>query len=448
MRHIQNQARAVKLMLGEQQPKVGRYRKSLYNYIFPYHEKTVLFNTFTRAIYELSTEEKELFCKEELLYDPKMNGAEQLEEMIRARLFVPETVDEAVSYLGLSELLATSEKQDTIDDYTILTTTGCNARCFYCFEADFTPCAMRTDTARALADYIASHLSGDRVVLHWFGGEPLCNTTAMDVISSRLNELNIKFSASMTTNGFAFDDKKVESAVSLWNVRTVQITLDGMDEEHNRRKNYYATDCNPFRKTIENIHKLLDKEVIVSVRLNFDHENVKDIDTLCEFLAEEFKGEKRIAVYPAMLFENCGAWNPGRLADEQLRLVEELIRLRDKLYQLKLFAPPALQPQVKFKKCGSNKATHRTVNPDGSFSVCHNYSDTCTYGSIFDGITDEALFRSWMDNTAVSQRCKECRWLPECTAFQKCPIRRSSCVEEMEDMVRRQLTAIEDKIKD
>lgn len=442
MREIQKQARAINMMLGDQQPNRGCYCKSLYNYLLPYRGKVFLFNTFTRAVYELSQEEAELFRTDEVYFEPENENMKALSDMIRARLFVKAGVDEANSYLGLGELLATAEKRNVVNDYTILTTTGCNARCFYCFEADFTPCVMKMDTASALADYIIEHLPADNVYIHWFGGEPLCNTAVMDLISQRLKERNIRYFSSITSNGFAFNDQYVEAAKNLWRTTIVQITLDGMDDEHNRRKNFYAKNCNHFRQTILNIHKLLDKEIVVSLRLNFDKENLKDIELLCDFLAEEFHGEKRLAVYPAMLFEDCGSWNPGRLKTEQLALVEDLVHLRDKLTELKLYSPPVLSSQVRYKKCGSNKPLHLTINPDGAFSVCHNYSDTCTYGTIYDGITDEKLFQEWMNNTAISPKCKNCCWLPECTAFQKCPIRRSSCVEEMEDLVKRQIIAL------
>lgn len=437
---IREEARPFKMLLGDQAAVQGSYKPSKFNYVIEYDERTYVFNTFTRAIYRLSNEEASLLKEEVVSFN---STGECLEKsLIEKRLLVPPQLDETASYIAMCDMLAQGDTRNYIDDYTILTTTGCNARCFYCFESDFTPISMTISTAEKLGRYIIDHLEGDHVVLHWFGGEPLCNTSVMDKVCEALQNCGIKYSSSITTNGLLFNEKNVERAATTWNIKSLQITLDGMPEEHNRRKNYLANNCNPFAVTISNIHRLINRGIAVSIRLNFDSNNFEDIFSLCDYLHSEFKDEKLLGVYPAMLFENCGPWDAGRLTEEQFQLVEKLILLRDRLQELGMFEPPQLDPQLKYKKCGSNSTTHRTINPDGTFSPCHNYSDKCSYGSIFEEITNEALYHTWMGNTTVNDKCSHCTFLPECTAFQMCPIKRTSCVCEISDLVERQLRKI------
>lgn len=74
------------------------------------------------------------------------------------------------------------EPFDKINRYTILTTTDCNAKCFYCFQKDKKHIDMPMKVAQDLAKYIVDHYNGKQVELHWFGGEPLYNEPVIDEI--------------------------------------------------------------------------------------------------------------------------------------------------------------------------------------------------------------------------------------------------------------------------
>ena len=56
---------------------------------------------------------------------------------------------------------------------TILTTTGCNARCYYCYEKGIKPQAMDIETAEKVVMFIKDNYHNKPVHLSWFGGEPL-----------------------------------------------------------------------------------------------------------------------------------------------------------------------------------------------------------------------------------------------------------------------------------
>ena len=119
-----------------------------------------------------------------------------------------------------------------IRKYTIVTTTGCNARCAYCFEKGTKPVNMTMETAEKVAQYILTHRGEhEEVQIDWFGGEPLYNFKVMDRICSRLLEHDVKFFSHITTNGYLFSEKIVEKAVQLWHLNRALITLDGT--EHN-----------------------------------------------------------------------------------------------------------------------------------------------------------------------------------------------------------------------
>lgn len=442
MRIIQDISKKVNRFYSCLKSVPGTYRPSIFNFIV-HDNEAIIFNSMSRLIAVLSDQECAILEKESIIVEESDLQDGILYDLIEKRLLVSASENEADTYMNICDMVGMIENaknsDDHITDYTILSTTACNARCFYCFEADFKPTAMSTQTAEDLVEYIIKNSDGKKMCLHWFGGEPLCNTRVMDLISERLIAEGYSIASSITTNGLLFDDENVKKAKELWHTNTIQITLDGLGEEHNRRKNYKGAVGDPFARTIENIHLLLKENITVSLRLNFDNENCENIYELIDFLKKEFEGEKYLVSYPAMLFENCAAWNPERLPEEQKELLQKLFKLRDAMEECGLYSPPTLSKALKLTRCGSNRRNHRTVNPDGRFSVCHNVSDGDTYGSIYEGISDKNEFEKWMCNSRLNEKCKNCCWLPECTAFDQCPIKRSTCIEETNDLVSRQL---------
>ena len=138
-------------------------------------------------------------------------------------------------------------------EFTVLTTTDCNARCYYCYEKGIRREPMTRETAIAAADYIACASRGEKVRLRWFGGEPLFNREAIDVICGALEQKKICFESAMTTNGFYLDEKTTADAVEKWNLKNVQITVDGTEKTYNRIKAYIDAEENPYRRVMNNI---------------------------------------------------------------------------------------------------------------------------------------------------------------------------------------------------
>ena len=111
----------------------------------------------------------------------------------------------------------------------LTTTLKCNARCYYCYEKgvkhqDFMPPKMPK-----LLEFIRNHIhENDLLMLNWLGGEPLMNWGIFDFLTDSLNELKIKFSSYIITNGSLITKHMVEKDFARWNVKDVQITLDGI----------------------------------------------------------------------------------------------------------------------------------------------------------------------------------------------------------------------------
>ena len=429
-----------KQFLGKQNFAAGQYTPSKYNFCLEEDGDMLVFNSFSGVIAVLSAEQWKMLHQKkcELCGD----ASDEILELVNYRLLVSSEIDETHDYLELYQVVRNFTFDTSITSYTILTTTGCNARCFYCFEQGFKPDTMRMSTAEALADYLIRNSNGKMIRIHWFGGEPLCNTNAIDIICSQLNNAGISFQSTMTSNGYAFTKTIIEKAVMLWNLKAVQITLDGLHDEHNRRKNFVTASPDPFEHTIANIHDLVDTGISVSLRLNFDSGNIKDIPALIEYLSNEFKDCKRISAYPTVLFEDCNTWNPDRDSNEQLSLILQQQEFSKEIRSKFVLSEKNVCRGFSTSHCGANNPSHRTVNPNGSFIYCHNFSDSSIFGSIYDGITDKESFDKWTNNDRLREKCADCVWLPECTAFDMCPVKKTYCQAEYENYVRAKVSRI------
>lgn len=437
---INSMQKDYKRFLGEQQFIAGEFVPSKYNFYMNDNGEKLVYNSFSGVIAVLSEEQWTLLHQDHCVLASDCSS--DCIELVRYRLLVSTNIDETHDYLELYQIVRSFSYRSAITSYTVLTTTGCNARCFYCFEQGFKPDVMRISTAEALADYMIKNCNGDKIDIHWFGGEPLCNLTAIDVICSRLKNAGVVFKSSMTSNGYAFTKHIIDKAVSLWNLKWVQITLDGLHDEHNRRKNFLSSDPDPFDQTISNIIDLANAGIYISIRLNFDSDNSHEIPNLIDFLSTKFGDCKQVSAYPAVLFEDCNTWSPDRNAEEQIRLIHIQQEFSSLIREKLRHSERNVCRGFSTFHCGANNPAHRTINPNGSFSVCHNFGDSSTFGSVFDGIVEKEKFEKWTVNNRLREKCANCLWLPECTSFDMCPVKKTYCQIEYEYRVRTKMLRI------
>lgn len=211
--------------LGKAKSSSGGYRLMTYVLQQRTEDGVLLFHTLTRELL--------------LLTDAEYARLYELPELYEKWFIVPEALDD-MEYADRVRIVRTTLRKipEHITSYTIFTTTDCNARCFYCYEMGRSRIPMSEETARKAARYIIDHCGGQKVKLHWFGGEPLFNAAVIDTICGILRESGIPYSSSMISNAYLFDDDAVGRAQALWNLKNVQVTLDGTEEVYNRSKAY------------------------------------------------------------------------------------------------------------------------------------------------------------------------------------------------------------------
>ena len=288
--------------------------------------------------------------------------------------------------------------------YRILTTTGCNAACDYCYEKGLPIQNMSIDTAVATADFIGRRAGKTVSVLEWFGGEPLLNAGAINTICEQLNSHNLQYKSIMESNGILFDDDMISCAAKLWNLKSVQITLDGVGRQHEAVK---KLDQGTFDKIIQNIHRLLEARIKVNIRII----HVGDIERESEviyFLDREFPvAEIRPAVHISPLYKAGKSYRPD--------YVKEILILNKILFETNFVREEQLYDLSKYSGlCFASTISGYTIAPDGTFYNCsHNMSPSQRTGSIWSSeehneTRKEFVFRK------LPQECRSCVLFPIC----------------------------------
>lgn len=430
-------SRMLESMLPDVKPDGGKsYRPSMYNFTHLDGEHTYIYNVLTRRLARLTEEEVTL-----LQADAVCGDVAAAKALIAKRFLIACDVEETAHYLQLfsTQELFLSSGDRGYKTYRILTTTGCNARCFYCFEQGACVQNMTEDTADAVIAYIVKTHDPDATVeLAWFGGEPLLRPAVIDRICSGLSAAGVAYRSTMTTNGSLFTPQLMEKAKDLWKLEKVQITLDGVGEEHERRKAYVSLP-DAYKLTLERISQMIKAGIGVIVRMNMDLQNAENIHELYDALRTRYSSTEPIAFDPALLFEELIGGERTRTAQQQATLRESWLQLRQRIWEDGFCRVRPLLNGLPRWHCMANSPETAIVLPDGKLTVCDPGCESMYYGDVWQGVTHPELVSGWRRCTDLREKCRNCPYLPECTGFALCPYEVSDCRAQAEEDLRRRL---------
>lgn len=387
---------------------IDNYRLSRFVIKIDIQDGWVLYNTMTGSIVAISNEE---------------DLRESLDSLVKMYFYVPQDFDE-ISFVNQLRVEKSPKLQaGIINGFTILTTTDCNARCFYCYEKGLTRISMTEKTANDVADYIIKTSLQSPIDLRWFGGEPLANTNAIDIICNKLVDNGIKFISTMVSNGLLFTDLNLSKATNLWNLKDVQITLDGTKDVYQKAKSYIHATGNEFDMVINNIFKLIERKISVSIRLNQDIYNTDNLLELVEFLSTRFKNKKLVSVYNSWLY------------DESLDIEVEIEKarydkyklLQDKIIECGLYRKNPLKKKLRLSCCMADNDSSALITPTGKIGKCEHFITQHLVGSIYDNEFDINEITNWKEQYQPTQKCFECPLYPQCIRVKRCPEERERC---------------------
>lgn len=404
------------------QKKIGENNHlSMYVLQSKVNDGWLFFHTLTRKLLYLSQSEKENIPSDE---------KNTIQDFLFDNWFlVDESIDEQKLYEEISCIFKPKREREFkgFSIYVIFTTTTCNANCFYCFERNTRPITMSGDTALKVVDYICkSRNKNEKVSLHWFGGEPMCNYKVIDTICKEMRQRKIPFSSRFTSNVSLFTEALVKRAVNEWRTESVQVTLDGTEDIHNIRKAYSNKKYN-YDQTLHNIDLLESSGVNVTIRLNCDENNIDDMEVLVDQLVIKYKEKKRIFLDPHPLF-NCD--ENEKISESTESFYRRMILLEKKTHAYNLSNNEQVIQQsnnaIERIRTGSCQSVSMRIAPDGKLYPCQHIDQVSSYGNIWEGITDISEFEEWKSEQHA-MKCKKCKFRPLCASMEKCNAIRSNC---------------------
>ena len=379
-----------------------RYRLMTYVVQQPVDDGVLLYNTLT--------------CSLVLLTPDEAADITAQQELIDRWFLVPQDYDDRKACREIRQMTALfMPTEEVITLYTILTTTGCNARCFYCFEKGTKSVSMTAETASKVVHYIVAHRGDEEVSLKWFGGEPLVNAKVIDQICTELREQGVPFRSIMTSNGYLFDADKVQRAKDLWQLRRVQITLDGTEQTYNRVKAYVHQGVNAFEHVLQNIGMLTAASIRVNIRLNVDKYNIKEMATLVELLHQRFGTNEHLTVYSHVVYGERSPEDNAELFAQRMQLEQQIAQCG---YKRKQGLPKA----IKTHYCGADDDRSVLIAPDGHLGKCNHYIDCEFFGHIDSEERDEAILRKFKERRPDIEACATCFYYPQCILLTMCEI--------------------------
>ena len=345
------------------------------------------------------------------------------------RFLVPEGLDEIKlcdQVRTVARLAHRAEKR--IHHYVIFTTTDCNARCYYCFEKGQRRISMTAKTAEDTAEYMLKHSQGGKITIRWFGGEPLFNSKAIDIISEKLTAAGVDFSAHMVTNAYLFDSETVKKAMDLWRLKSAVVTVDGTEESYNRTKAFiYRDQGSAYRRVLGNIDRLLDAGCSVTVNMNLDARNAKMQFDLADEFIERFGGRKNFKARPGLLIE-YDACRINRF-ESKAQALETLEALSDKLAVAGIKEKRMIPGVLTLNSCMADDPGTAVIQPDGHLTRCEHFGEGETVGSIYDAEWDAAAAAKWAELRPAEESCKTCALYPQCLRVKKCNSAPDPCTD-------------------
>ncbi len=420
MKIIKNGNPNISKLIGEK--SINRelfYRLSAFAYVFSNVERHFIQYTLTGMVVEFWDDEWHLISQ---LKEHKVRGDELQEkyllDLASKQIIVECDFDDYKQYEWIVYMLKTIVKKNNgVKTYTILPTTGCNARCAYCYEEGMQIETMNVETTNNVIDFIDKTKHSDEISIIWFGGEPLTAEHVISYICARLNEKNIKFHSKIVTNASLFTEELVVEAKNLWHLKSAQVSVDGNRRDYERIKRYRNPNKYNYETMMSAISYLLNEGIDVAIRCNYDSKNLNGMREFLEDVESRFKNPPNLSVYFSMYFQERDNEHSVDLHKKSMELLQYFYKrgMKSDVFPEKVY-------RFKTNLCMANSDGRGIViAPNGDLYNCEHLPGNSSFGNICDKeINIKSDLRAYI---SADEKCRKCCFLPYCTPFFKngCP---------------------------
>ncbi|HOY18423.1 MAG TPA: radical SAM protein [Haliscomenobacter sp.] len=319
---------------------------------------------------------------------------------------------------------------------------ACNFDCVYCYEDHSQKDRMGSYEKQVLTKFIEK-LSLNEIGIDYFGGEPLLNKEFIlsfnSIILDYANQNNIRFTSSMTTNGYLLNKELFEKFLDL-KITNYQVTLDGNREDHDVLRPL-VNGKGTFDKIYKNLVEIskLDKKkhFSITIRINFNHITATKSkrEQFLLSLKNDFGGDNRFLIHPHPIgnwkneTDTNGFYMDRQIASEIEKEYEEEVKSLG-------FNPFSIvnYSGIDSNSCYADKKNNLVVFPVSTCSekknlkvqkctvALKNPANTSGYISPEGELVKNSNWGVWVKNTPFKKEgCKSCFFVLNCYGS-SCPL--------------------------
>ena len=375
------------------------YKKSEFNYVQNNGDKYIVYNTLYNSMVRLNGEEYLDYTN----IDVSNKDRERV--FVETGLWIDADIDEKSRYLAYGEAYTLHMPRPL--SITITTTLKCNARCSYCYEKGIKQTDIIPGMEKKILEFIRRNNDTNEVRLVWFGGEPLLNMDFMDSMSQLLLEEGITYSSYIITNGSLLNEYVIKEKFPLWNVKSLQITLDGNKDAYKKIKNYKNPYEGEFFSILKAITITAKAGVFVNIRLNIGRENREDIIELLQEIDHIFARFENVVFYPAFL---TGEVQPLS-DDEKVEFIKNMLLSVRNIK--KLTAGTKFYSLPRMHTCMKGDPKSFVIDVNGNVYSCDHYVGKVEHRM---GFIDDSYKKTDIrgKNVLFRTECQKCVFLPKC----------------------------------
>ena len=255
-------------------------------------EEVYVYNTLTSAFIKLTA----------TIWNslPELRDKELFSVLLQQGILVKEDTNEVYKYKYFFYSKIFNKKVLSV---TIAPTMQCNFCCPYCFEENHKNFSqMSKEVEDSIVDYLAKQSETKSISICWFGGEPLLAFNKILSISSKLDERGVKYNANMITNGSLLTEEVIRQLETL-HLTHVQISMDGVEEEHDKKR-HYKNGKPSFGQICSNIETFLKlTKIKLALHVGVDNSNPNSYRNVYFYMRDRFP--KAIADGQLVIRANC-----------------------------------------------------------------------------------------------------------------------------------------------
>lgn len=398
-----------------------RLKKSFYNIeVDKFQDNILIFNSHTSALGLMDKKTQDLYYNIENIENWKSITDEEARNstniMVENGFLVASDLDET----AVLDVLVDMQKYDpAVLNLVIAPTLNCNMACPYCYENKN---AKRFDenTKKSMIDFARNYVSRYSIKtlsVTWYGGEPLMEKDTIRDLSRAFSQIcedkNINYQAHIVTNGSLLD---YETGIMLKEagVKIAQITVDGMEEINNKRR-ILKNGQNSFEIIINNIKSCQDLFKI-SVRVNVDKSNEKEVKKLYDFFTNKEDFGENVRIYFAQvkkISDSCSINSHQCFSNKEFSDLE--LDLQDRINNNSDSKGTFNYPNSKILPCSALQLHSFVIDPDGNLYKCWEEIGLAdkSVGSIFEGFKLNSRAVQWL-NLRLPKECSICKIRPIC----------------------------------